>query len=256
MKQIHDLYEYEATQIGKSAADTNPEKNVPVEDAKVRTGQGMEFEMRYGTMSSLYAALIFIGCYRDVSFTYPGSQANKEALSKINLTIKSGQFVVLVGANGSGKSTLVKLLLRLYHPSTTSTTSGDDESESQNTPGQVLIDNLPASSYSESSLRQSMAVLSQDNVIYPGFSLGENIGLGFSPLLSNTEALHVAARKAGAEEVLDRMKDGANTVLDPLPDYYEFNVKQQDKGHPLKKVLEELRRPVEVSGGEKQRIVA
>lgn len=186
-----------------------------------------------------------------MSFAYPGSQTTKDALKNIDLTIKAGQFVVIVGSNGSGKSTLVKLLLRLYSPS-----KGSEKAAAQNTPEGILIDNEPASSYPESSLRQSMAVLSQGNLIYPGFSLGENIGLGFSRLMFDEAALAVAADKAGAKEVLKRMKDGANTVLDPLADYYDFNVRQQSEEHPLKKVLEDLRRPVEVSGGEKQRIVA
>ncbi|XP_006462940.1 hypothetical protein AGABI2DRAFT_73076, partial [Agaricus bisporus var. bisporus H97] len=172
----------------------------------------------------------------NVSFAYPGSQTTKDALRNINLTIGSGQFVVLVGSNGSGKSTLVKLLLRLYRPS-------NDLDRSKypapvNTSGELLMDDQPLSSYSETSLRQSMAVLSQDNMIYPGFSLGENIGLGFSPLISDDKTLQDAAKKAGAKE------------------FYEFNIKQQDNLHPLKKALEELRRPIEVSGGEKQRIVA
>jgi ABC-type lipoprotein export system ATPase subunit len=47
-----------------------------------------------------------------------------------------------------------------------------------------------------------------------------------------------------------------STVLDPLSEYYQFNVREQDKDHPLRKLLEELRRPTQVSGGEKQRIVA
>jgi ABC-type multidrug transport system fused ATPase/permease subunit len=101
-----------------------------------------------------------------------------------------------------------------------------------------------------------MAVLSQDIVIYPGFSLGENIGLGFSQLISDDKAVQDAAKKAGANEVLERMKEGANTVLDPLSEFYEFNIRQQDNQHPLKKALEGLRKPVQVSGGERQRIVA
>ncbi|KAF7768394.1 hypothetical protein Agabi119p4_7637 [Agaricus bisporus var. burnettii] len=216
-----------------SSEITIGKKVISSESAKVGPERGMQFELR------------------NVSFAYPGSQTTKDALRNINLTIKSGQFVVIVGSNGSGKSTLVKLLLRLYSPS-----KGSDKPEKQNTSGEILIDNEPASSYPENSLRQSTAVLSQGNLIYPGFSLGENIGLGFSQLLSDEEALDIAAEKAGAKEVLKRMKDGANTILDPLEDYYEFNIKRQSEEHPLKKALEELRRPVEVSGGEKQRIVA
>lgn len=165
--------------------------------------------------------------------------------------------MVFVGSNGSGKSTLVKLLARLYQ-------SEDEDEEDEDKPttdpgtfmGDILIDGLPAASYTDSSLRRSMAVLSQDNLIYPGFSLGENIGLGHTPLLSDKDATLEASRKAGAEEVLKRMKDGIDTVLDPMLVYYSFNVQSQDKGHPLKEVLKGLRRPVEVSGGERQRIVA
>ncbi|KAF9440399.1 P-loop containing nucleoside triphosphate hydrolase protein [Macrolepiota fuliginosa MF-IS2] len=129
-----------------------------------------------------------------VSFVYPGSQTNPRALNYINLTLRPGQFVVLVGTNGSGKSTPVKLL----------------------SPGDF--------SYPQagSSLRRSMAILSQDNLIYPGFSLGENIGLGYTLLLSGADATLETAGKAGAAEG----------------------------------VLKELRCPVEVNSGEQQRIAA
>lgn len=80
--------------------------------------------------------------------------------------------------------------------------------------------------------------------------------MGHTHLLSDAESLREAATKAGALEVVERMKNNMDTILDPLADYYEFNVRAQDKEHPLKKVLEELQRPTEVSGGEKQRIVA
>lgn len=184
-------------------------------------------------------------------------------MTSIDLTIKPGQFVVLVGTNGSGKSTLVKLLTRLYQPPDAGDDNDEDDDNDKkptNEPGTVtgdiFIDSLPPSAYTDSSLRQSMAILSQDNHIYPGFSLGENIGLGHTPLLSNSEAILEAAKEAGAEVVLKKMKDGAKTVLDPMLSYYDFNVRWQEKNHPLKAVLKDLRRPVEVSGGERQRIVA
>jgi len=236
-KKIQDLYEVTSTEATKGEEGAVVvDKAMVLEDATLRAGQGIEFELK------------------DVSFTYPGSQTKKEALDNINLKIKSGQFVVLVGANGSGKSTLVKLLLGLYQPNATNDVAKEEKQQPESTSSpSILIDSIPASSYSNSSLRRSMAVLSQDNRIYPGFSLGENIGLGFTPLLSDTDAVHEAAGKACAEEVLARMKDGVGAVLDPLQDYQQWNI---TKGHPLKKVLDELRRPVEVSGGERQRIVA
>ncbi len=168
--------------------------------------------------------------------------------------------MVLVGSNGSGKSTLVKLLTRLYQPPEDGDEDEDDGDKPTDEPGTVtgdiFLDSLPPSAYTDSSLRQSMAILSQDNHIYPGFSLGENIGLGYPRLLDDTEAVLEAAREAGAEVVLERMKDGVSAVLDPMLNYYDFNVRWQEKSHPLKTVLKELRRPVEVSGGERQRIVA
>ncbi|EKM79704.1 hypothetical protein AGABI1DRAFT_74849 [Agaricus bisporus var. burnettii JB137-S8] len=228
LQSIHEMYQLDAH--GSDDELTDP---LATENTQVGIGRGMQFELR------------------NVSFAYPGSQATRHALRNINLSINSGQFVVIVGSNGSGKSTLIKLLLRLYSPS-----KGSDKPESQNTSGEILIDNKPASSYSESSLRQSTAALSQENIVYRGFSLGENIGLGFSPLISDEQAIDLAAEKAGATEVLKRMKDGANTILDPLVEYHHFNVTKQSDDHPLRKILEEWRRPVEVSGGEKQRIVA
>jgi ABC-type bacteriocin/lantibiotic exporter with double-glycine peptidase domain len=153
--------------------------------------------------------------YRNVSFSYPGSQVSKEALRNINLKIKSGQVVVLVGANGSGKSTLLKLLLRLYQPSS-KRNEPESESQKRSTPGQILIDSIPASSYTELSLRCSMTVLSQDNLIYPGFSLGENIGLGYTLLLEHEGALREAATKAGAQPVLERMKQNVYRSRSPI----------------------------------------
>lgn len=216
-------------------------------------GNPVQSAVRRATPST-FAFLNVDWWYRNVSFAYPGSQTRKGALRNINLTIKPGQFVVLVGSNGSGKSTLVKLLLRLYKPSNEITYNSN--ATSHNDYGEILMDGEPASSYSETSLRQSMAVLSQDIIIYPGFSLAENIGLGFSPLVSDDKVIQDAAKKAGAKAVLERMKEGGDTVLDPLSEFWEFNIKQQDDQHPLKKALAELRKPVQVSGGEKQRIVA
>ncbi len=101
----------------------------------------------------------------DVSFSYPGSQTAKPALSNINLSIKSGQMVVIVGSNGSGKSTILKLLSRFYDP-----TSG---------PESILVDGIPISQYRMSDLWRATATLTQDHSLFP-LSLGENIGLGYA----------------------------------------------------------------------------
>ncbi|KAJ3556012.1 hypothetical protein NP233_g12074 [Leucocoprinus birnbaumii] len=211
MKHIQDIYE-STEKPGKNGITDL--KQIGLEDATLRVGEGIELELR------------------NVSFEYPGTKANREALRNISLKIKPGQFVVLVGANGSGKSTLLKTLCRFFHP--TACRSGCSDVS-----GQVLLDSIPAQLYSESSLRRTMAVLSQENMLYPGFT-----------------CLDEAVRKAGADRVVNRMKQGMDTLLEPLFSWYQYNVRDKDTDHPLKKVLQEMERPIEVSGGEKQRIVA
>jgi ABC-type multidrug transport system fused ATPase/permease subunit len=103
------------------------------EDISPKGGKGMSFELRYIIprmiiiRSFLIHYLQFIN--RDVSFSYPGSQKGEDAINKVSMSIKSGQLVVVVGANGSGKSTIVRILSRLYDP----------------TSGETLIDGHPSS---------------------------------------------------------------------------------------------------------------
>ncbi len=137
----------------------------------------------------------------DVSFSYPGSQATKPALSNINLSIKSGQMVVIVGSNGSGKSIILKLLSRFYDPTF--------RLES------ILVDGIPISQYCLSDLRRVTATLTQDHSLFP-LSLGENIGLGckgsarrwvFNPEMSTSRA-YIARRKLGQRhESMVEVKD-------------------------------------------------
>jgi ABC-type multidrug transport system fused ATPase/permease subunit len=92
-----------------------------------------------------------------VRYEYPGSKTNTPALHTLSLSIPAGSVVVVVGSNGSGKSTLVRILSRLCHP----------------TEGEFTIDGRPADAYDTPSLRQAVALLSQDNLIYPALAEGE-----------------------------------------------------------------------------------
>ncbi|KAF8077616.1 P-loop containing nucleoside triphosphate hydrolase protein [Lyophyllum atratum] len=175
---------------------------------------------------------------RDITFAYPGSQNKTTALTNISLTIKPGQLVVIVGANGSGKSTLIKLLTRLYDPIS----------------GTVLIDDLPVRQYRSSDLRQTMATFTQDHQIYP-LSLYENIALGNPALVSDTTRVAKAAEQGGASEFIAKLVDGMDTILDPGNSAFSYNV-PDDPEHALKKQLEKLSKKVDISGGEKQRLVA
>ena len=92
---------------------------------------------------------------RDVSFSYDGE---KEVLSHINMDIRAGEKVAIVGENGAGKSTLVKLLLRLYIPSE----------------GEIELDEVPAQEYDLEAYRDRFGVAFQDTRLYCA-TVAENV---------------------------------------------------------------------------------
>jgi ABC-type bacteriocin/lantibiotic exporter with double-glycine peptidase domain len=175
---------------------------------------------------------------RNVSFSYPGAQSGA-ALSDISLNIEAGSLVVLVGANGSGKSTLVRLLSRLYKPS-----SGG---------GGFLIDGLPAEDYRMVDLYRAIALLSQENRVYP-LSLGENISLG-STHGAYEEEVAEAARLGGATEFISRFEKGMNTELKVFDESMAHNLHGKPD-HPLVQEMKRLPNDIDISGGEKQRLIA
>lgn len=97
--------------------------------------------------------------FEDVGFRYPGS--DRWAVRHINLRLRPGERVALVGENGAGKTTLTKLLARLYDP----------------TEGRVLLDGVDLRDYDVASLRQAIGVIFQDFVRFD-FRFDENIGVG------------------------------------------------------------------------------
>ncbi|KAF7298862.1 ABC transporter ATP-binding protein [Mycena indigotica] len=157
---------------------------------------------------------------RNVTFSYPGGEKNAKALDDVSFTIKSGQLVVLVGSNGSGKSTIVKLLSRLYDVSS----------------GNIVVDDKNIHDYLIADLRAATASLTQDHHLYP-LSLGENIGLGNPELMGDVEVITGAAKKGGAA------------------DAYTMHVQASD-GTPLAKEVEKMQKRADISGGERQRVVA
>lgn len=174
---------------------------------------------------------------RKLSFSYPGAQGSK-ALDGISLRINCGDLVVIVGANGSGKSTLVRILSRLYEPSS----------------GELLIDDVPASEYRIDELQRSTTLLSQDNLLYP-LALRLNIGLGYPGKEDDQTMVDDAARQGGAAEFISKLKDGMDTNLEPGIVCNPVNLRGKTS-HPLYKEMERLRKKTEISGGEKQRIAA
>ena len=132
--------------------------------------------------------------FENVSFKYPGSE--KYVLKNVNLFIKPGESIALVGLNGAGKTTLIKLLTRLYDP----------------TEGRITLDGTDLRDFDLQSLHQRFGVIFQDFVRYQ-FSVKENIGFGQVEELENQERIEVAADKGGATEVIAELSEGYETVL-------------------------------------------
>ncbi|MDH4185768.1 MAG: lipid A export permease/ATP-binding protein MsbA [Nitrospira sp.] len=130
--------------------------------------------------------------YEEVTFHYE-SQA-VPALNDINLTIRAGEMVALVGSSGSGKTTLVNLLPRFYEP----------------TAGRILVDGVDIQSYTLRSLRAQIGMVSQDVVLFDD-SIRNNIAFGRQN--ATDEEIIQAARSAYAHDFIARFPDGYQTVV-------------------------------------------
>ncbi|EOV9554826.1 ATP-binding cassette domain-containing protein, partial [Cronobacter turicensis] len=131
--------------------------------------------------------------FRDVTFTYPGREI--PALRDINLSIPAGKTVALVGRSGSGKSTLASLITRFY----------DIDS------GEILLDGHDLRGYTLSSLRNQVALVSQ-NVHLFNDTIANNIAYARTDVYSR-EAIEKAARMAYAMDFINKMDNGLDTVI-------------------------------------------
>jgi len=132
--------------------------------------------------------------FQGVSFTYPG--ASEPALREIDLHIRPGESLALVGENGSGKTTLIKLLTRLYSP---------DE-------GRILLDGKDLKYWKEEALRQRIGVIFQDFARYQ-FLVGENIGVGDVRYFTEQDRWSEAAAKGMADSIIAGLPQGYETQL-------------------------------------------
>ena len=132
--------------------------------------------------------------FEDVEFRYPGS--DKVAITGINLQIKRGESLALVGENGSGKTTLIKLLTRLYKP----------------TYGRVLLDGRDLQEWDPVILRRRVGVIFQDFVRYQ-LMVGENIGAGDVREFENRERWADAAAAGKAAPFINEMPAKYETQL-------------------------------------------
>jgi len=132
--------------------------------------------------------------FHGVKFQYPNSDG--KILDAIDLRIRPGEHIALVGENGSGKTTLVKLLCRLYDP----------------TEGAITIDGIDLRELSLEALRSKISIVFQDYARYH-LTAKENIWFGNIELPPDEKRIVSAARQAGAHEAIAKLRQGYETVL-------------------------------------------
>lgn len=130
--------------------------------------------------------------FQHISFEYPDDHT--PVLSDINLTIKPGEKVALVGPSGGGKTTLCNLIPRFYDP----------------TEGEILIDGQNIKGVTLQSLRSNVGVVQQDVYLFSG-SVYENIAYG--RMGATREEVIQAAKLAGAHSFIEELKDGYDTYV-------------------------------------------
>ena len=162
---LSTLYEY---------LDTPVEAPTGTATAGPRPGDGVRFE--------------------GVSFTYPGG--TEPAVTDVSFHLRPGESLALVGENGSGKTTLIKLLTRLYVP----------------TSGRILLDGLDLGEWSPMALRRRVAVIFQDFARYQ-LTVGENIGVGDVAHFEDERRWHEAATLGMAAPFIEEMPAGYRTQL-------------------------------------------
>jgi len=129
-----------------------------------------------------------------IDFRYPTGEAL--VLKDVNINIRPGQVVALVGENGSGKTTLVKLLCRLYDP----------------TAGKITMDGMDLGRFNTTDLRREIGIIFQDYVQYQ-MTVRENIWMGNTTLAPDDEKIPEAAKYSGADDMINGLPKGYETML-------------------------------------------
>ncbi len=129
--------------------------------------------------------------FRDVSFQYPGTE--RYVLDHVNLVLRPGEHLSVVGLNGAGKTTFVKLLCRLYDPAD----------------GEILLDGVNIKDYDYKEYISLFAPVFQDFKLF-AFSVRENIVLEEE---ENEEEVEHLLRQVGLADKMDSLTKGADTIL-------------------------------------------
>lgn len=146
-----------------------------------------------------------------VSFAYPGTDVL--VLDDVSVELPAGAVVAVVGENGAGKSTLVKLLCKLYEP----------------TSGRILVDGASLARMPADAWRSRLAGAFQDFFRFE-LRARHSVGVGDEPRLDDLPAVDAAVDRAGADDVVIRLPAGLDTQLGPTwPDGVEVSFGQWQK---------------------------
>jgi subfamily B ATP-binding cassette protein MsbA len=175
-------------QLNSARGSVNQHQGAVRATKKLLEPQGKPFfENGYRKFRGLEREIVFDG----VDFAY---NPDSLVLKNINLSIKCGEMVALVGASGAGKTTLADLLPRFYDP----------------TGGKILVDGVDLRSLEIDSWRSKMSVVSQDTFIF-NTSVRENIAYGLDDVPE--DMVIEAAKQANALEFIQGLSDGFDSVL-------------------------------------------
>ena len=134
--------------------------------------------------------------FDQVSFAYPGT--DRLVLDDVSFDLPAGKVIAIVGENGAGKSTLVKLLAKMYEP----------------TSGRILVDGMDLARIATGDWRSRLAGAFQDFFRFE-FLARQTVGLGDLPRLDDEAAVVTAVARAGADDVIVRLPAGLETQLGP-----------------------------------------
>lgn len=131
--------------------------------------------------------------YKDIHFSYP-TRPDIEVLKGVNINVKHGEKIALVGQSGSGKSTIVQLLMQFYKMQS----------------GSITVDGKDASAYNLSAYRQNIGIVPQEVILFGG-TIRENILYG-NPLATDQQ-ISEAARKSNSLEFIESFPEGFDTIV-------------------------------------------
>lgn len=132
--------------------------------------------------------------FENVCFRYPGG--DHEVYDGLDLEVRAGESLAIVGVNGAGKTTLVKLLARLHDP----------------TGGRITVDGVDLRDLEPQQWQRRVAAIFQDFTHYE-LSARDNVAFGAFELRDDTAALDAAVEQAGAADIIERLPAGWDTVL-------------------------------------------